>query len=174
MERESIASSNFTYKTDEHPELGLLTSVSKEYGRDSVNPFTGETFPGQVSDDEIEDDVGDYDYLSDKTGFSSLDPAYIVIPTSAKAYAGVSKHMDVIRMLPVHIAKMILGLLDKSSLQNALCVSSYWRQLVEEVHREFYVNQQLMEEVMLMQVCIYIIQALCIPKKDNSYFSTKT
>ena len=153
MESESVASSNYTYKTDEHPELELLRTVSKEYGRDSVNPFTGENFPGLDLGDEIENDAGDED-LSEKTSFSSLDPAYVVIPTSAKAYAGVSKYMDIIRLLPVHIAKMILGLLDKSSLQNALCVSSYWRHLVEEVHREFYVNQQLMEEVMLMQVML--------------------
>jgi len=60
---------------------------------------------------------------------------------------------DFIRSLPVHIAKYILGYLDIASLHNALCVSTNWRTLVEEVHNEFRVNQDLIEEVMLMQVC---------------------
>ena len=153
-ERASVSSSNFTYKTDEHPELALLTATSTTYGQDQINPFTGDPLPGYILDGEIENDAGDDDY-SDFTIDSSLDPAYMVIPTSAKAYAGVAKHCDMIRQLPVHISKMILSLLDKSSLMNALCVSMSWRILVEEVHRDTYVNQQLWEEVMLMQVNIW-------------------
>ena len=151
MEKESIASSNYTYKTDEHPDLQLLTSASRGYGTDTVNPLTGETFPRLDLGDEIENDAGDEDSL-EESALSSLDPAYVVIPTSAKAYAGVSKYMDLIRMLPVHISKMILGLLDEASLSNAVCVNGYWRQLAEEVRNEFHVNQQLLEEFMLMQV----------------------
>lgn len=150
-ERASIASSNYTFKSDQHPELELLTTTSQSYGQDQVNPFTGTPLPGYELEGEIENDAGDNEY-SDFTIDSSLDPAYMVIPTSAKAYAGVAKHCDMIRQLPVHISKMILSLLDKTSLMNALCVSTYWRILVEEVHRDTYVNQQLWEEVMLMQV----------------------
>lgn len=105
--------------------------------------------PGYNLNGIIENDAGDEDY----SDFSeSLDPAYMVIPTSAKAYAGVAKHVDMVRQLPVHISKCILSYLDKTSLMNALLVSSCWRVLVEEVHRDTYVNQQLWEEVMLMQV----------------------
>lgn len=149
-ECESITSDNYTYRTDEHPDLELLTSISPQYGQDQINPFTGGQFPGYDLGDEIENDAGDED--DDSLFGSSLDPAYMVIPTSAKAYAGVAKHMDLVRLLPVHISKMILSLLDKTSLMNALCVSTSWRILVEEVHRDAYVNQQLWEEVMLMQV----------------------
>ncbi|XP_045213693.2 F-box and WD repeat domain containing protein 10B-like isoform X2 [Mercenaria mercenaria] len=145
----SIASSNFTYRTDEHPDLELLTTVSQQYGQDQTNPLTGTPLPGYEPVDEFENDYGDEEYYNDTT--SSLDPAYMVIPTSAKAYVGVAKHSDMIRLLPVHISKMILSMLDKASLMNALCVSSAWRILVEEVHRDAYVNQQLWEEVMLMQ-----------------------
>lgn len=150
-ERGSIASSNFTFKSEEHPELDLLTKTGQCYGQDHLNPFTGTPLPGYELDGEIENDAGDEEY-SEITNDSSLDPAYMVIPTSAKAYAGVAKHRDMIRQLPVHISKMILSYLDKTSLMNALCVSSSWRILVEEVHRDTYVNQQLWEEVMLMQV----------------------
>ncbi|XP_060555980.1 F-box and WD repeat domain containing protein 10B-like isoform X2 [Ruditapes philippinarum] len=145
----SIASSNFTYKTDEHPDLELLTTVSQQYGQDQNNPFTGTSLPGYDLGDDIENGDGDDDFYDDTS--SSLDPAYMVIPTSAKAYVGVARHSDMIRLLPVHISKMILSMLDKTSLMNALCVSSAWRILVEEVHRDAYVNQQLWEEVMLMQ-----------------------
>ena len=155
-ERASIASSNYTYRTDEHPSLELLTTVSQHYGQDNINPFTGEEFPHFELGDEIENDQGDEEF-SEFTSESSMDPAYMVIPTSAKAYAGVSKHCDLIRMLPIHISKQILSLLDEGSLMNALCVSTLWRTLVEEVYRDFYINQQLLEEVMLMQVKSYII-----------------
>jgi len=43
-ERESIASSNFTFNTDEHPELDLLTAAGQKYGQDHINPFTGSAF----------------------------------------------------------------------------------------------------------------------------------
>ena len=146
----SIASSNFTYRTDEHPDLELLTTVSQQYGQEQTNPFTGTPLPGYDLGDDFENYDGDDDIYNDTS--SSLDPAYMVIPTSAKAYVGVARHSDMIRLLPVHISKMILSMLDKTSLMNALCVSSAWRILVEEVHRDAYVNQQLWEEVMLMQV----------------------
>lgn len=63
-----------------------------------------------------------------------------------------NRYKDFIRYLPVHLAKFILSRLDKATLYNALCVSKNWRKLAEEVHKEFFVNQQLLEEVMLMQV----------------------
>lgn len=152
----SIASSNFTYRTDEHPDLEFLTTTSQQYGQDNTNPFTGAQFPRFENGVDFENYTGEENYIRDDDFYddtaSSLDPAYMVIPTSSKAYVGVAKHCDLIRLLPVHISKMILSLLDKTSLMNALCVSLSWRILVEEVHRDAYVNQQLWEEVMLMQV----------------------
>ncbi|XP_052263005.1 F-box and WD repeat domain containing protein 10B-like isoform X1 [Dreissena polymorpha] len=146
-ERGSIASSTFTFNTAEHPELDLLLSTNSN--QEQINPFTGAPFPGFSLNGVIENDAGDEEYTD--FGSESLDPAYMVIPTSAKAYSGVAKHCDLIRMLPVHISKQILSMLDKTSLMNALLVSSYWRSLIEEVHKDATVNQQLWEEVMLMQ-----------------------
>lgn len=76
----------------------------------------------------------------------------LVMPTSSKGHAGVSRYKDYIRWLPVHLAKNILGMLDKVSLHNCVCVSKNWRVLVEEVHRESYEKHRLWEDVMLMQV----------------------
>ena len=115
-----------------------------------VNPFCSDKF---LLEDEIEnDDSGDESLYTSE--LSSVDPACMVVPTSAKASSGVARHRDFIRSLPVHIAKYILGYLDVASLHNAVCVSYTWRILVEEVHYEFKINQDLIEEVMLMQVHI--------------------
>ena len=67
----------------------------------------------------------DLDIIHDDSGNESLtefepmefapDPSCLVVPLSAKAHSGVSKYKDFIRNLPIHIAKMILGMLDQVS-----------------------------------------------------------
>ncbi|XP_060063470.1 F-box and WD repeat domain containing protein 10B-like [Ylistrum balloti] len=147
LEAASIASTNYTYQSDERPDLDLLIRATPEYGIPKLNPLTGEEL---FLDDEIEnDDSGDESFTS--MDILSVDPACMVVPTSAKASSGVAKYKDFIRFLPVHIAKYVLGFLDIATLHNALCVSNYWSSLVEEVHKEFRINQDLCEEVMLMQ-----------------------
>lgn len=149
MEAESIASTEYTYQSDDRPDLDLLIRATPEYGIPKEHPLTGEPL---FLDDEIEnDDSGDESFAS--IDIESVDPACMVVPTSAKASSGVTRYKDFIRCLPVHVAKYILGFLDIASLHNALCVSTIWSALVEEVHREFRINQDLSEEVMLMQVC---------------------
>ncbi len=107
----------------------------------------------EIINDDTDDDGFAEEILSD---LSSMDPTCLVIPTSTKAHAGVARYKDFIRMLPVHLSKMILGYLDQVSLNNCVCVSKNWRGLAEEVHREHYVQQALWEEVMLMQVNILL------------------
>ena len=102
----------------------------------------------EIVNDETEDEGFD-DNFSD---LSSMDPTFMVLPNSIKAHSGVAKYKDFIRLLPVHVSKLILGLLDQVSLNNCVCVSKNWRILAEEVHRECFVQQSLREEVMLMQV----------------------
>lgn len=48
-------------------------------------------------------------------------------------YLGFEKYKDFLRCLFVYLFKRILGMLDKSSLINCLCLSKYWRVFVEEV-----------------------------------------
>ena len=110
----------------------------------------------EIINDETEDEGFDDDNFSD---LSSLDPTCMVIPNSTKAHSGVARYKDFIRRLPVHLSKLVLGYLDRVSLNNCVCVSNNWRMLAEEVHREFFVQQSLREEVMLMQVSnFHIIQ----------------
>ena len=149
METASIANTEYSFRSEKHPELQLLARARSDYSQFSSDPFTGIAItPGRT-----EVTRGDGDAASSTgTETDSVDPAILIIPTSSKAYSGVARYIDFISSLPVHLSKCILGYLDQPSLFNALCVSSKWRSLVEEVHQEHFVSQSLWEEVMLMQV----------------------
>lgn len=67
-------------------------------------------------------------------------------------YLASEKYKDFLRCLPVHLSKRILGMLDKNSLTNCLCLSKHWRVLAEEVKQDYMVHQLMTEEIMLMQV----------------------
>lgn len=125
----------------------MLISLSPEYGSPTRDPITGKKIR-QATRPQILDP---HDF-HDETSLSSLDPALMVIPSSAKAHSGVSHFKDFIRYLPVHLAKYILRLLDEASLHAAKDVSTKWQVLVSEVKVELELNKKLMEEVMLMQV----------------------
>ncbi|XP_035670522.1 CMT1A duplicated region transcript 1 protein-like [Branchiostoma floridae] len=143
---ESLASSNYTYNTEEHPDLYLLTQANLEYATPTVHPITGDEFdPIVINYDE---DV----YLSDDSSeFSSIDPTCMVLPTSVTATAGVAKYRDFISGLPVHLSKYILGFLDRISLYNCLAVGKTWRVLAEQVQQEEEIQIQLWEEVLFYQ-----------------------
>ncbi|KAL8573173.1 hypothetical protein ACOMHN_036158 [Nucella lapillus] len=144
----SVANTEYSYQTEKHPELHLLTLTKSDYSQFSTDPFTGNLLPQS----RAEISRGDIDAASSiSTDTDSIDPAILIIPTSSKAYAGVSRYVDFISSLPVHLSKCILGFLDQASLFNSLCVNAKWRSLVEEVHQEHFVSQSLWEEVMLMQ-----------------------
>ena len=159
-EAESMASISYTYNTEDHPELDLLTSAASEYSSVKHNPLS----EGVAATDIADVQSLDGDLARDATtrsnqspgdgdsDFGSVDPACMVIPSSSKGHSGVAKHRDFIRELPVHLSKYILGLLDPHSLANCLCVSAHWRRLTEEAQNEYHVNQRLWEEVILMQV----------------------
>lgn len=129
-----------------------MLRVSPSYSTLTRSPISGKTLPISTPCFDDTDDEG-----FDDGSLESIDPACIVMPASTKAHSGVSKYKDFVRFLPVHLAKNILGFLDQSSLHNCICVSKNWRSLAEEVHKEFFVNQHLREDVMLMQVRKFII-----------------
>ena len=160
MESASIANTEYSFQSEKYPELHLLTRTRTDYSQFSIDPFTGN--PLTVSCAEAS--RADIEAAStSSTDNGSVDPAILIIPTSSKAYSGVSRYRDFIGSLPVHLAKCILSFLDQTSLFNALCVNPKWRSLVNEVHQEHFVNQSLWEEVMLMQVqCVWLVYALVI------------
>jgi hypothetical protein len=126
-------------------DLELLAATKAGYSTITHDPFTAERISAKRQPRKR-------DRIESASDADSVDPALMIIPTSSKAYSGVTRHVDFIGSLPVHLAKFILSFLDKPSLYNALCVSAKWRFLVQEVRQEHFVNQSLWEEVMLMQV----------------------
>jgi len=86
LEASSIADTDHSYHTDEHPDLDLLVRATPDYSLQKVNPFTGQLL---CLDDEIyNDDSGDESYSS----LGSVDPACMVVSTSAKAASGVARY----------------------------------------------------------------------------------
>ncbi|XP_013084190.2 F-box and WD repeat domain containing protein 10B-like isoform X2 [Biomphalaria glabrata] len=148
-ETASIKSSEYSVNTEERPDLELLSLARPDYSQIIEDPFTGEILLDKIK--TCQNDAANEAHSTTASSVNTVDPLILIIPTSAKAYSGVSAHRDFIRCLPVHIAKVILSMLDMASLYNALCVSPNWRKLAEEVKHEFSVNQQIREEVLLMQ-----------------------
>ena len=176
-ENESLHSTIYSYDSDANSDLHLLQTTAGEYSKPTKSPF--ETLISPESSEKGEDEAEDYkaaalftltfdenEIVNDDSGdegdagmFGPVDPTCLVAPTSAKAYAGVAQHKDFIRQLPVHLAKYILSFLDQVSLFHCVSVCKNWRYIVEEVHKEYFINQHLKEEVLLMQVW----QALLFP-----------
>ena len=168
-ESASIASTTYTFQSEERTDLALLTTTRSAYSAITTDPFCPPPDPEESARDTTADSVFCLDEIinddsgeDDESELSSVDPTCMVIPASTKAYSGVARHRDFIRSLPIHLSKYILGFLDTVSLHNCVLVSQHWRILIEEVHKEYYVNQHLWEEVMLMQVGLTNITYNCL------------
>ncbi|KAM4623589.1 F-box/WD repeat-containing protein 10-like [Polymixia lowei] len=81
----------------------------------------------------------------------SEDPALMVVPRSSASMSGVSRYRDFIRSLPVHLAKRILGLLDKHTLRCCRNVSLHWRYLTEDTTEDISAKRARWNQIMLMQ-----------------------
>ncbi|KAK6301661.1 hypothetical protein J4Q44_G00277140 [Coregonus suidteri] len=88
---------------------------------------------------------------SDTDSTCSDDPALRVVPQSSTSLSGVSRYRDFIRGLPVHLAKRILGLLDKASLHHCRDVSQHWRYLTEDTQEDLNAKKMVEKQAMLMQ-----------------------
>ncbi|XP_030630705.1 CMT1A duplicated region transcript 1 protein [Chanos chanos] len=165
----SIPESKCSFHTDEHPELDLLIQASSIYepvslpseaqhGSQTVGP--GEEHPSnsqlyscqsqhasRAGSVMREEESKGRDTYSD----SSEDPTLIVVPRSSWSLSGVSCHRDFIRMLPVHLAKKILGLLDRASLHSCQHVSQHWCYLTAEILRETEVKKMVENQTMALQ-----------------------
>ncbi|KAI5607457.1 CMT1A duplicated region transcript 1 protein [Silurus asotus] len=75
----------------------------------------------------------------------------VKVPISSRYMSGISKQRDFIRALPVGLAKRILGLLDKDTLQKCKQVSQHWRYLTEETIAEQSVKKMVEEQAIILQ-----------------------
>ncbi|XP_035657132.1 F-box and WD repeat domain containing protein 10B isoform X2 [Oncorhynchus keta] len=88
---------------------------------------------------------------SDTDSTCSDDPALMVVPRSSTSLSGVRRYRDFIRGLPVHLAKRILGLLDKTSLYSCRDVSQHWRYLTEDTQEDLNAKKMVEKQATLMQ-----------------------
>lgn len=113
--------------------------------------------PDEMTDFEREFFSEDYmsgDEEDNENFIRSLTPSGLESETPMLNGLASGKYKDFLRCLPVHLSKRILGMLDKNSLTNCLCLSKHWRVLAEEVKQDYMVHQLMTEEIMLMQVGI--------------------
>ncbi|XP_029110071.1 CMT1A duplicated region transcript 1 protein [Scleropages formosus] len=154
----SIPESHYSFKSDNHPELDLLICASSSYGALDqgwdLKPkdVTLETI--EVQDPGLQNEAKKDDSSTTGGETGSLcceDLALMVTPRSSKALSGVSRCKDFIRGLPVHLAKRILGLLDKAALLSCLYVSQHWRCLAKEVWVDWEFKRVLENRAVIAQ-----------------------
>ncbi|CAL8302794.1 unnamed protein product [Lota lota] len=84
-------------------------------------------------------------------GSDGEDPAFMVIPRSSASMSGVGRHRDFLRCLPIHLAKRLLGLLDKHTLRCCRNVSQYWRYLADDLVLDQNAQKVVRNQVLIMQ-----------------------
>ncbi|XP_067285795.1 F-box and WD repeat domain containing protein 10B isoform X2 [Pseudorasbora parva] len=169
----SVTDSRFSYHSDDHPDLDLLIKActlceppDREAHQASQTDVLRQKCSERIKDaislkticHEVELDMQNLDPWNKRKGRDSdsdtsddPDPALTVVPRSSKSLSGVSRHKDFIRSLPVDIAKIILGLLDKVSLYSCRCVSKHWQWLTDEILTEMEVKKNVEKHAMILQ-----------------------
>ncbi|XP_063097772.1 F-box and WD repeat domain containing protein 10B [Cavia porcellus] len=65
--------------------------------------------------------------------------------------SGVSKYRDFIRLLPVHLSKYILRMLDRNTLNKCASVSHHWAALAQQVKMDLPMNTYIQNQIILLQ-----------------------
>ncbi|KAG1955203.1 CMT1A duplicated region transcript 1 protein [Pimephales promelas] len=169
----SVTESRISCHSDDHPDLDLLIKACTSHEpadlpreahqgseTDVLRPKHSELIKDAKSLKSISHEVELDMHLDpwnkrkerdDSDNSDDPDPALTVVPRSSKSLSGVSRHKDFIRRLPVDIAKIILGLLDKASLDNCKCVSKHWQWLTDEILTEVEVKKNVEKQAMILQ-----------------------
>ncbi|XP_032823195.2 F-box and WD repeat domain containing protein 10B-like isoform X1 [Petromyzon marinus] len=138
-------SSSDSFRTEDHPDLQLLVAARRDYCAIS---------PGMVPPSLRRNIVGvmgsEVTLYSNKSK-TKIRRDRIGMETFPRHLGGVGNQRDLIRSLPVHLAKYILGILDQASLSACRHVSLHWRYLVTEVQKESIVKQVVRDEAMALQ-----------------------
>jgi hypothetical protein len=105
--------------------------------------------------DDLADDVEDFEFelfidvlnndYDDSDSSTYLNKS--VIANTLK-----KKYVDFVRMLPIHLSKLILNKLDIQSLHTCLFVSKFWYRIVKEVRKEVKLHRTLIADVLLLRV----------------------
>ncbi|GCC27287.1 hypothetical protein chiPu_0005711 [Chiloscyllium punctatum] len=156
--------SNYTFRTDEHPELEQLTEIWPEYSEVTLEMLPSSLLY-QPEDKPVAASRLSLQLKSKKTKKKQIvtsgivnespvivePPIPIRITSPFEATSGVTYHKDFIRCLPIHLAKYVLGFLDQSSLQNCMLVSHHWAYLGKEFTRDKLAIQCIFDEIRKLQ-----------------------
>ena len=143
-EDSSLPCSDYSFRTDRHPDVYILASVNAQY--------EALTKPSETDVDYSEDKFDDLSLSDDHlSSISSLDPCVLVVTHSKQALSGVSRFADFVSKLPVHLSKKIVGLLDVHSQSSAALVNTTWHGIVRQVQFELRIQREIIEEAVLMQ-----------------------
>ncbi|XP_078082108.1 F-box and WD repeat domain containing protein 10B [Mustelus asterias] len=186
----SLQGSYYTFRTEEHSELELLSEIWPEYtivspdilpasllfhpenhaaSGANVQPKTDSTKKKKSSSWKKRSDI-----------YAEIDqPSSIFITSSFEATSGVAHHKDFLHCLPIHLSKYILSFLDERSLTNSMHVSRYWSCLGREITRDKLALQCIFDEVVKLQgtaphnanVTYASISQIPIPRIDEKGFT---
>ncbi|XP_060700228.1 F-box and WD repeat domain containing protein 10B isoform X1 [Hemiscyllium ocellatum] len=187
--------SNYTFRTDEHPELKQLTEIWPEYSEVTLDMLPSSLLY-RPEDKTVAASRLSLQLKSKKTkkkqmvsmGIVNESPVIVepVIPiritSPFEATSGVTYHKDFIRCLPIHLAKYILGFLDQNSLQNCMLVSRYWAYLGKEFTRDTLAIQCIFDEIKKLQATAphninTVYAKICqipVPRIDEKGFTIPT
>ncbi|XP_069883087.1 F-box/WD repeat-containing protein 10 isoform X1 [Dipodomys merriami] len=93
--------------------------------------------------------------LPKKPGMLKLedDPCSLLVDMKAvrRLSSGCSKYRDFIRLLPIHLSKYILRMLDKNSLNKCISVNQHWASLAQQVKMELSMHTFLQNQITILQ-----------------------
>ncbi|XP_072044586.1 F-box and WD repeat domain containing protein 10B-like isoform X2 [Amphiura filiformis] len=162
-ETESLADTEYSYNTWDHPENAPLRLAAKEYSKLKESPLRTRVRSSESLDSEhvVVEDEGDENEVKghddddsdsiESSDVSSPDPTLPIMPTARSAIGGIRSHVDFIRDLPIHISKYILSHLEYAQLVECFSVSRHWEHIAHSVEEDLRMRQILWEDVMLMQ-----------------------
>ena len=143
----SLLTSNYSFHTDEHPNIYILSSANSTY-----EILKKEIDNGKAEVEYFEEDFDKTSMLSEeKLSSRSLDPRLLVVSHSKQALSGITPFYDFILKLPIHLSKKIIGLLDRSNQSNAALVNKVWHKIVRQVQLELQTRREIIEEAVMMQ-----------------------
>ncbi|XP_061086546.1 F-box and WD repeat domain containing protein 10B [Conger conger] len=175
LDASSIPESRYSFCAEDRPELELLlrtrtASMVLDLPGDARDPHSPEIVPATPSNlvpgPGLPQDARYGRFQTPESGAEGTesstgaggpetpppeDPALTVVPGTSRSLSGVRRHRDFIRGLPVHLAKRILGLLDRTALLSCHHVSQHWRFLTEEVQEEIETKRVVENQAMIMQ-----------------------
>lgn len=143
LETTSLDSSMYSFHTDDHPHLYQMASVLSDIWCIDKSEI-GQPRRSKQPESQCKKNFTD-------RGTLLFDDRATLVASSSSAVYGISSTCDFISNLPIHLSKIILGMLSRFDLSSCALVNSRWLQLVSQVRADAFSLQIIKEETILMQ-----------------------